>query len=37
MVEQEVDSTASVDDKDVPVTIERQGPIPSEKEAREKA
>ncbi|KIR57902.1 hypothetical protein I312_105558 [Cryptococcus bacillisporus CA1280] len=37
MVEQEVDSTASVDDKDVPVTIEHQGPIPSEKEAREKA
>lgn len=37
MVEQEVDSTASVDDKDLPVTIEHQGLIPFEKEAREKA
>lgn len=37
MVEQEVGSTASVDGKDLPVTIEHQGPIPFEKEAREKA
>lgn len=37
MVEQEVNSTASVDDKDLPVTIEHQGAIPFEKEVREKA
>lgn len=37
MVEQEIDSTASVDDKDLPVTIEDQGPIPFKKEKREKA
>ncbi|OWZ61131.1 hypothetical protein AYX14_06409 [Cryptococcus neoformans] len=36
MVEREVDSRASGDDKDLPITIEHQRPIPFEKEATEK-